>query len=755
MPVTSVLEPVLEAVDWLISAGEIAWSVIEVGLMIYLIFGGGWLDMIRLISFWFDTLVIKYIDQFYSYFDKILANQIFAPDVVDGVMKRVYIFVSLLVLIKVMMLFMKYIANPELVSDEKLGASSLIKRVVLGMCGMLFLPTIFDLGIGIQKAVLSDNLFGKILLEESQIKEFEKDKHRVGRILAFNVYQAFWNIDRSQVTDRGIIDKYEKANTAYDPSAMGGLFSINEKNGDTYAIDYFPIASSVVLVYVLYLIIKYCLDVVVRMFKLFLLQMIGPLAISDYMINGDSKDVFKNWMKTTISVYAMLFVRIFSIWFIAFVTQLMKSSCPTALEDGICPDSLLYMGAEPDYLLRGIITLGLLALLMDLPKFFSDILGLDLEQDASVKGIMQKAGGALKGAAIGGLAIGGAAVGGAVGGFKNGISGLADKSKNKGKFDASVANKDAGFKQGMEDIQNNDKLNRVQKSMAMNKLRSNWMKDNKNAEETKEFKQANREANAKISAGASGFARGAMVAAIAATPGLKEAQGGYNQGKNTSDSHEKEREDFKNRLGSSRYQSGEKEYTKEAEQKEMQATQLEANQSIIAKVELDKSALEGKLAATAEITGVETSGVSGKVGLEGVVENADATGTKVSGSVHLNGVVDEADAGNARASGTVHLKGVVDEADANGAKVNGNVQIGAEVSEVEVGKVSGGTAHVSTEVEQAEIQDAERKVITTGDTSIASEDSSAELNLTVKKKETKQVEYSVFDDPSNLEHIDG
>ena len=61
MPVTSVLEPVLEAVDWLISAGEIAWSVIEVGLMIYLIFGGGWLDMIRLISFWLDTLIIKYI----------------------------------------------------------------------------------------------------------------------------------------------------------------------------------------------------------------------------------------------------------------------------------------------------------------------------------------------------------------------------------------------------------------------------------------------------------------------------------------------------------------------------------------------------------------------------------------------------------------------------------------------------------------------------------------------------------------------
>ena len=61
----------------------------------------------------------------------------------------------------------------------------------------------------------------------------------------------------------------------------------------------------------------------------------------------------------------------------------MNTRCETVV-NGVCQDSLLYVveGGTGDYLLRGLITLGLLAFLMDLPKLFSDIFGLDLEQDA-------------------------------------------------------------------------------------------------------------------------------------------------------------------------------------------------------------------------------------------------------------------------------------------------------------------------------------------------------------------------------------
>lgn len=561
---------ITDVVTWIELIAQLGITGLELRVLSYLVFEGGWLDMIRMISFWLDNFIIKYTDMFYQYFEKILAGQIFSPTVVDDVMSRVYIFVSLFVLLKLLMLFMKYLANPEMVSDDKVGAQALIKRVIIGMCGMLMLPYIFNFAIDLQKAIISDNVLGQLLLDKGQIKEYEKNKDQMGRMLAFNVYQAFFNLDKNRVTSSKIQKNYENAISAMDPGVIG---DINEKFGGDYAYEYFPIASTVVLLYVIYLVIKYCIDVVVRMFKLFLLQMLGPLAISDYMVNGDSKEVFKNWLKTTISVYAMLFVRIFSIWFIAFIMILMQGDCTHFEKDAdgntttICIDeSILYIepGKEPDYLLKGIITLGLLALLMDLPKFFSDILGLDLEQDASVKGIMQKVGGAAKGVAMGGLAVGGAAIGGAIGGAKNAISagkGLAtSRLQNKGKLDGKLSAKSPEFAQKMADAQQKkaqisglDKVNPFSKAQkdfrqsnkALKQERKAQMKDSKNAVDVQEYKKSQKDAGMKAASqfttSAGGIARGGFTALANAVPGLKDAFSGYNQGKGAVQQESQER----------------------------------------------------------------------------------------------------------------------------------------------------------------------------------------------------------------------
>lgn len=486
MPV-SVITDIVTWAELILQAGI---TTVELGVLNYLVFFDGWLDMLRKISFFLDGLIIKYVDKFYSYFDKLLNGRIFHPDVVDKVMGNVYLFVAVFVLFKLMMLLIKYVVNPEMVSDEKIGAASLVKRVIIGMCIMLFLPTIFNIGFRIQSAVLSDNLFGQLLLDKSEINRYEQNKNQIGRVLAFNVYQGFWNLDKSQVTDSRIVGDYENAIAAKDPKVFG---DINRKSGGDFAIDYFPALSTVVLFYVLYLVIKYCIDVVVRMFKLFLLQMLGPLAISDYMINGDSKEVFRAWIKTTLSVYLMLFIRVFSIWFVAFISILMEKPCTTVDANGVCKDSLLYVvNGQPDFLLRGIITLGLLALLMDLPKMLSGILGFDLEQDASVKGMMGKIGGAAKMLGTGALAAGGAAIGGAIGTMKNGLGAAKDFSianaKNKAKLNENIAKKDPNYAQKMKDIQDNKDLTSRQKAKQMGALQKDWLKNEK-----ADYKQAKKD----------------------------------------------------------------------------------------------------------------------------------------------------------------------------------------------------------------------------------------------------------------------
>ena len=559
MPVSDITN----IITWAELILQMGISTVELGVLTYLVFFDGWLDMIRLISFWLDKTIIKYIDQFYKYFEKILAGEIFSPTVMNNVMKNVYIFVALIVLLKLLLLFMKYLANPEMVSDDKVGAQALVKRFIIGMCGMLSLPMIFNFAISLQKAILNDNLFGKLLLDKHQLAQYEQNKHQMGRMLAFNVYQAFWNMDKTRVTSRTLLKEYDDALLTLDP---GVIDSINEKYGSDYAYDYFPIASCIVLIYVIYLVIKYCLDVVVRMFKLFLLQMVGPLAISDYMVNGDSKEVFKNWLKTSLSVYAMLFVRIFSIWFIAFIMILMQGTCThfekdpnTGKPTEICADeSLLYIapGEEPDYLLRGIITLGLLALLMDLPKFFSDLFGLDLEQDATVKGIMQKAGSAAKGVGMAGLAVGGAAIGGAISTAKQlgsaGINLASGRLQNKGKLDGKIASQDSNHASLLGRLNNGNKDERKQARRDLKKSRKDYIKNNKNSDEVKQYKAGNRKAVRQglsmVSVGAGGISHAALTGVMKSAPLLSNVSSGYNQGQSAVNNQAQSSENRENAL---------------------------------------------------------------------------------------------------------------------------------------------------------------------------------------------------------------
>ena len=66
---------ITDVITWIELITQIGVSTLELGVMSYLVFGGGWLDMIRLIAFWLDNMIIKYTDVFYSYFEKILAGQ--------------------------------------------------------------------------------------------------------------------------------------------------------------------------------------------------------------------------------------------------------------------------------------------------------------------------------------------------------------------------------------------------------------------------------------------------------------------------------------------------------------------------------------------------------------------------------------------------------------------------------------------------------------------------------------------------------
>lgn len=365
--------------------------------------------LIRTVSWTFDKLLISFIGKFYEYFEILISGELLTDTMVRSMMNRVYLIIGVIIVFRLMMLLINYIMNPSEVMDEKLGVNALVKRIIIGMILIIFMPQIFQYAFRIQDAILNDNIIENVIMGQRDARRVKKykEEHGMGKIIGMTVFQGFFSLDKNRVNDSAIINNYEQATDIerdYDlsviDSAGSGLLDsgILTKYGSDYAHDYFPILSTVVLGYVLYLMIKFCLDVVVRSFKLSVLQIIAPITIVEYMVNGDRNEVFKSWRKTVVASFAMLFIRVITLWFVAYVATLLQPGVGTR------GDSLLNTS---DNLLKAIIVLGLLAFVMEFPKLMSEIFGLDLEQDSAVKNVLGKT----MGAATAGLALGGAAVG--------------------------------------------------------------------------------------------------------------------------------------------------------------------------------------------------------------------------------------------------------------------------------------------------------------------------------------------------------
>jgi len=281
-------------------------------------------------------------------------------------------------------------------------------------------PTIFGLAMDLQGAIINDQVIEKVILSKDDYLMATASKDKIGYMIGTNILQGFWNPNPST---KGLsLRNYKDAIKNYDPSAAPDINSGKILGMGEYDYNYFPILSTVVLGYTLYLIVKFCIDVALRGFKLGFLQMMAPIAIVDYITGGPEEGAFKNWLKACKGTYLMLFIRVISLWFVVFVTTLMNKT-------GNTKESLLYIpkGGEPDYLLRAVIVIALLAFMMELPKLLSEIFGLDLEGDATVKGLMKSVAGGFKTVAGVGLAAGGAALGGMFGAAKGVSKGIANR----------------------------------------------------------------------------------------------------------------------------------------------------------------------------------------------------------------------------------------------------------------------------------------------------------------------------------------
>ena len=402
---------------------------------------GAALKALRSILFRFCSLLYQLVINLYNMFNAFCSGKLLNNSVLDGISNRIGLIVGLIMLFYVLIGFVKLLVDPEKITDNKIGAFSIVKRILIVIVMLGVSRFAFEELYAIQVYVVSNNVIGKLLVPYTvTVGEEEGETYKFGGLLAEEMFSSFYYIRQDITNPDDTINSCEY----YMNSFKKNIIEHNEFDdgeiclNDTVAIldssgesDAFIIHANWLMLILcggamVYLLFMYCFKVGIRMLQMMFLEIISPAPIISYL-SPDSK-MFNTWIKIYFSTYIDIFIRVgiinFSVFLIATIFNSSNSSIFTFWSS---------VGDPQDFVTRAFFTAVIILAILVFANKAPDLIKQLLPEgsasklgfapslaDFHTKGLGTSAVGAVGGAAVGLLH--GNAIGGAIRGFRAGSS---------------------------------------------------------------------------------------------------------------------------------------------------------------------------------------------------------------------------------------------------------------------------------------------------------------------------------------------
>lgn len=446
---------------------------------------GAWfLGIIRGLFAAIDKVVVWLIESLYDLIFQISSVQIFDNASLAAFANRITVILSIFMIFKLSLSFLNYIVNPDAMTDKSKGFSKLIQNIAVALVLLVSYQFLFDKAMELQQRIVDNNTIPKLILGSSG-KNVKNSS-----TISFPLFSAFVvpnndillyststdpNLTGCRSYSRYIEGSKPSAtcdlwgagyqdNVATDNSTVGTNtntqmdyivehqdtnalldFLLRIKKGDIFAFDYKFIISTICGAFAALVLLSFCMDVAVRIIKLYFLRLIAPIPIISYIDPIKGEGIFKKWLSNVGKTYADLFIRLVAIFFAIFIIQQVSVNM----------GNLKDFNGNPieNPLVMLFIIIGALMFAKQFPKLIQDITGINLdgkmqlnpfkkisEQAAGIKGISAVAAGT-----AGGLLTAG-------GNLAHRIANRKDDLKNKGKlrtaggfFTSTLAGAASGF----------------------------------------------------------------------------------------------------------------------------------------------------------------------------------------------------------------------------------------------------------------------------------------------------------------------
>lgn len=370
---------------------------------------GAWfLGIIRGLFAAIDKVVVWLIESLYDLIFQISSVQVFDNASLAAFANRITVILSIFMIFKLSLSFLNYIVNPDAMTDKSKGFSKLIQNIAVALVLLVSYQFLFDKAMELQQKIVDNNTIPKLII--GSVGKNVKNSSTI----SFPLFSAFVvpnnDILYSTSTDPNLTgcrsySRYIEGskpsatcdlwgagyqdNVATDNSTVGTDtntqmdyivehqdtnalldFLLRIKKGDIFAFDYKFIISTICGAFAALVLLSFCMDVAVRIIKLYFLRLIAPIPIISYIDPIKGEGIFKKWLSNVGKTYADLFIRLIAIFFAIFIIQQVATQ--PALKD--------FNGNPIDnpFVIIFII-IGALMFAKQFPKLIQDITGISLD----------------------------------------------------------------------------------------------------------------------------------------------------------------------------------------------------------------------------------------------------------------------------------------------------------------------------------------------------------------------------------------
>ena len=331
------------------------------------------------IMIYMSTGIYNMIIWLYAVFINIAKARFVTNSVIQDLTSRLYLLIGIVSLFLVAYSFLMVIVNPDNLTKGKYATTAMIKNIILAVVTITFVPTIFNFSYAVQKSILDKDVIGKIILDKGSGAVNAGEDSLAD--LSVSIFETTFYLSGDVNTlNPNYVQKYDSCAAISKTYATVNGFAGCTDLISSGAVEYNPLLSILIGLFVIYVLGIYCIDMGLRTIKLVFLQIIAPIPCL-LMVVPDQDKVFKKWIQEVLKTFMEVFIKIFILTIGVYMIQLVTNVFTNYSDEvfGTMHSNSVIIFTKL------FIIFGILMFVNKAPKLISDIFGIDLGYGLSLK----------------------------------------------------------------------------------------------------------------------------------------------------------------------------------------------------------------------------------------------------------------------------------------------------------------------------------------------------------------------------------